>query len=99
MRPDGIWWIFIAAHIPMPDFVGQPVSTVSTWAKQNQMESGVVAMAPAEYSMEYDKDIVIRQSVNPGRKVKTNTPITITVSNGPDPDEEIEFPNIYFMTQ
>ena len=95
----GIWWIFIAAHIPMPDFVGQPVSTVSTWAKQNQMESGVVAMAPAEYSMEYDKDIVIRQSVNPGRKVKTNTPITITVSNGPDPDEEIEFPNIYFMTQ
>ena len=95
----GIWWIFIAAHIPMPDFVGQPVSAVSTWAKQNQMESGVVAMAPAEYSMEYDKDIVIRQSVNPGRKVKTNTPITITVSNGPDPDEEIEFPNIYFMTQ
>ena len=95
----GIWWIFFAPHIPMPDFVGQPVSTVSTWAKQNQMESGVVAMAPAEYSMEYDKDIVIRQSVAPGRKVKTNTPVTITVSNGPDPDEEIEFPNIYFMTQ
>ena len=95
----GIWWIFFAPHIPMPDFVGQPVSTVSTWAKQNQMESGVVAMAPAEYSMEYDKDIVIRQSVAPGRKVKPNTPVTITVSNGPDPDEEIEFPNIYFMTQ
>lgn len=93
-----IYWFGFAPKIVVPDFVGQDVSVVSTWATQNKMDAGVVAMAPEEYSLEYDEGIVMAQSVAAGTRVKQSTPITITVSAGPDPDEAIEFPDLNSMT-
>lgn len=86
-----VWWFAFAAKITLPDFVGQNISEVSTWARQNKMESGVVA-TKEEYSMEFDKDIVISQSIEGGKKVKPNTPITFVVSIGADPQEAVSFP-------
>lgn len=94
----GIYWFLFAPHITVPDFVGKDVAEVSIWAKQNKMDSGVVAMAPEKYSFEYERGVVMEQSVAPGKKVKKNTPITITVSAGADPDEKIDFPNLKEMT-
>ena len=80
-----------APHITLPDFRGKNISEVSTWAKQNKMESSAIATSEPVYSMEYEKGVVVEQSVAGGKKVKKDTPITFTVSNGPDPDEKIAF--------
>lgn len=94
-----IWFFLLRATILVPDFVGRPISEVSTWAKQNKMESSAIAMGTSVFSLEYDKDIVIEQSVSAGKKVKKDTPITIIVSKGPDPDEKLSFPDFKSMSQ
>ncbi len=86
-----IYWFKFAPHITLPDFRGKNISEVSTWAKQNKMESSAIATSEPVYSMEYEKGVVVEQSVAGGKKVKKDTPITFTVSNGPDPDEKIAF--------
>ena len=94
-----IWWFFIAVHITMPDFVGKKTGDVSNWAKQYKIESTSIALAEPVYSLEYEKDTIISQSVEAGKKVRPDTPITLTLSKGPDPEEEIDFPDIKNMTQ
>lgn len=86
-----VYWFKFAPHITLPDFRGKNISEVSTWAKQNKMESSAIATSEPVYSMEYEKGVVVEQSVAGGKKVKKDTPITFTVSNGPDPDEKIAF--------
>lgn len=86
-----IYWFKFAPHITLPDFRGKNISEVSTWAKQNKIESSAIATSEPVYSMEYEKGVVVEQSVAGGKKVKKDTPITFTVSNGPDPDEKIAF--------
>ena len=86
-----IYWFKFAPHITLPDFRGKNISEVSTWAKQNKMESSAIATSEPVYSMEYEKGVVVEQSVAGGKKVKKDTPITFTVTNGPDPDEKIAF--------
>lgn len=86
-----IYWFKFAPHITLPDFRGKNISEVSTWAKQNKMESSAIATSEPVYSMEYEKGVVVEQSVAGGKKIKKDTPITFTVSNGPDPDEKIAF--------
>ncbi len=86
--------------ITMPNFVGRNISEVSNWARQNSMESNAIATNEPVYSLEYDQGVVMEQSVAEGTKIKTSTPITFTVSNGPDPNENIDFPSdIMSMTQ
>lgn len=95
-----IYWFGFAPHIELPNFVGKNISEVSTWAKQNKMESSAIATSEPVYSLEYEKGVVVSQSKEAGTKVKTDTPITFTVSNGPDPDEQISFPtDIKSMTK
>lgn len=86
-----IYWFKFAPHITLPDFRGKNISEVSTWAKQNKIESSAIATSEPVYSMEYEKGVVVEQSVAGGKKVKKDTPITFTVSNGPDPEEKIAF--------
>ncbi|MBR3343602.1 MAG: PASTA domain-containing protein, partial [Solobacterium sp.] len=81
----------------MPEFAGKKLSEVSSWARQNKIENTSIATVE-EYSLEYADDVVISQTVNAGKKIKPDTPITFTVSKGPDPDEKISFPDIRNMT-
>ncbi len=85
-------------HITMPQFVGKTMSDVSSWARQQQMETTAIAQSTPVYSLEYAEGVIIEQSVEEGKKIKTDTPITFTVSGGPDPDELIDFPDIQSMT-
>lgn len=94
-----IWFFAFAPKITMPDFVGKKLSDVSTWARQNKMESSAIATSEPEYSLEYDKDVVMAQSVEAGKKIKPDTPITLTISAGPDPAEKISFPDLKSMTK
>ena len=87
-----LYWLLWAPKITMPNFVGKNISDVSSWARQNKMEASAIA-TKEEYNFEYADSIVIDQSVPEGKKVKPSTPITITVSKGADPTEEINFPS------
>ena len=86
-----IWFFLIRAKITLPDFAGKNLSDVSSWAKQNKIQSTSIATSYV-FSMEYDNDVVISQTPAAGTKVKPDTPINLTVSKGPDPDEAISFP-------
>ncbi|MCR5450621.1 MAG: PASTA domain-containing protein [Solobacterium sp.] len=92
-----IYWLGFAPKIVMPEFTGKKISDVSSWARQNKIDNTSIATVE-EYSLEYPDDYVISQTVNAGKKIKSSTPITITVSKGPDPDEKISFPDIRNMT-
>ena len=92
-----IWFFALRSPIVLPDFTGKTLSEVSAWAAQNKIESTAIART-YEYSLEYDSDVVISQTPAGGKRVKKNTPITFTVSQGADPNEEIPFPDIRSMT-
>lgn len=93
-----IYWFFFAPKIEVPNFVGQNVSNVTTWLSQNDIERSKVALQE-EYSMEYDKDMVISQSVDEGKKITTSTALTFVVSLGADPDESISVPDLENMNE
>ena len=93
-----IYWFFFAPKIEVPNFVGQNVSNVTTWLSQNDIERSKVALQE-EYSMEYDKDMVISQSVDEGKKITTSTALTFVVSLGADPDESITVPDLENMNE
>lgn len=92
----GIYFIFFAPKISLPDFTGKPKSELTTWLSQNGIQSSVVALTE-EYSMEYDKDVVISQQQKAGKKIHKDTPLNFTISKGPDPDELIPFPDLMNM--
>ena len=92
-----LWFFVLRSPIVLPDFTGRNLSEVSAWAAQNKIENTAIART-YEYSLEYDTDVVISQTPAAGKRIKKNTPITLTVSQGADPDEEIAFPDIRSMT-
>ena len=94
-----VWFFLIRASITVPNFVGKTLDDVSSWAKQNQMSSSAIATTSPEYSMDYDSGVVVKQSLSEGTMVKKDTPISITLSQGPNPDDSVDFPDIKSMTQ
>lgn len=94
-----VWFFVFRASISMPNFVGKTLDDVSAWAKQNKIESSSIATTAPEYSMDYADGMVLKQSVNEGTMIKKTTPITLTLSQGPDPTESIAFPDIKNMSQ
>ena len=93
-----VYWFFLAPKIEVPQFVGKKVSEVSAWVSQYEIEKSKVAITE-EFSMEYDKDYVISQSVEEGKKIKKSTPLNFVVSKGADPDEEVSVPDLESMSE
>lgn len=91
------YFLFFAPKIAMENFVGRPLTEVTAWARQHGVENTAVALN-YEYSLDVKEGNIINQNVDPGKKIKKNTPLTFVVSNGADPGEEIMFPNIMSMT-
>ena len=74
--------------IDVPDFTGKAQRIVEMWAKKNDLEDQV--KFKEEYSDDVLGDCVISQSA---RKVSSKSTITFTLSQGPDPDKEVELPD------
>lgn len=81
-------------RVTMPDLVGKTLDEAATWASQND----VTLYQKSVYSLTADADTVVSQETKVGQSVKKNSLITIGVSLGADPEEEIEFPDIKNMT-
>ncbi|MBR2675339.1 MAG: PASTA domain-containing protein [Solobacterium sp.] len=92
-----IWFLFFRANIMIPDFTGKTLTEAANWAKQNKIDTNALART-YEYSTEYDNDVIISQTPEGGTRIKTNTPITFIVSQGADPEEPVDFPDIKSMT-
>lgn len=91
------YFLFFAPKIKMPDFIGKDINEFTFWATQYEIDrTGVVVSK--EYNFEYDKDVIIKQSITPDTKIKKDSKISIVTSDGPDPDELVTFPDIKNMT-
>ena len=92
------YFLFFAPKIEMPNFVGQTKSDVASWVKQQGITtSGIVFKE--EYNFDNDENVILTQSVNAGKKVKSDVKITFTISLGADPDEKISVPDIKTMSK
>jgi|GEM_PF-1559814 len=92
----GAYFLFFAPKITMENFVGKQVSDVSAWVRQYEIENTGIVMTK-EYSTEYDENYIMAQSVKPGTKIKKDVKVTFTVSQGADPQEYINFPDLKSM--
>jgi len=92
----GIYFLFLAPKIEMPDFVNKNRSDVAAWVKQQGIEaSGIVF--EEEYDFDSEDGQILSQSVPAGKKVKNNVKINFSLSLGPDPDEKIRVPDLESM--
>lgn len=97
-------YFFFVPKIVMPDFVNgteydHTLTAVSNWARQYQISTTSIAQADPQYSDTVAKGDIMAQSVEAGTRIKKDTPITFTLSNGPDPNVAVSFPDIRSMTK
>ena len=91
-----IFFIFrIVNTVEVPNWQGRNISEAVTWGT---LEIGAVEIEH-EYSLEYDEDIIIAQSRDPGSNMSRNANLALTVSQGPDMTEEVDLPEFEEMTR
>lgn len=76
-------------RIKMPDFQDKSVTEARKWAAENRMELEI----KEAYSLKSESSDVMKQGVAPGKNVKKGSTISLTVSEGPDPEEIIKLPD------
>ncbi|SEN56781.1 serine/threonine protein kinase [Amphibacillus marinus] len=84
-----------AVHAEVEDFTNQPVSEVRAWASEHEIELVITN----NYSLEYDSNHVIEQSVAKGDKIRKGRELAIVSSLGPDPEEQLLFPDFEELTE
>lgn len=86
---------YLMVHVKVEDFVDEPVADARAWAKENKVEVEL----EQEYSMEYDVNRIISQSVSAGDKIRKGKTLQLVASLGPDPDEIIPLVDFSEMDQ
>ncbi len=92
----GVYFMFFAPKITMPDLVGQTTADLGVWAKQEGI-AGTNFILIEEYSFDVKEDVIMEQSVAVGTKINEDKIITFTVSMGADPSEPILIPDLKSM--
>lgn len=91
-----IFFIYhMLVHVKVEDFVAQPVSEARAWASENDVEIEL----EQEYSMEYEANQIISQSISAGDKIRKGRTLQLTSSLGADPEETIPLADFSEMTQ
>ncbi len=93
-----VYFLFLRPKIEMPNFVGKTQSDVAAWVRQQEIDSTGIIMN-REYSMDFDENQIISQSIEPGKKIRKDAKINFVLSQGADPDEKIKVPDIANMTK
>lgn len=92
------YFLFFAPKIPVPYFVGSSKSDVAAWVKQQGIEpSGIIFKE--KYDFDTDKDTILSQDIESGKKVGKDAKITFELSKGADPDEKIAVPDLMNMSR
>lgn len=85
---------FLMNRVEMPDYVNKPFSEAKAWALKNRIE----IEATQEFSLEFDENRVISQSVAASKGVQKGSVIQMTVSKGADPDGKLPLPDFATMS-
>ena len=64
--------------ISVPNFNNKNYTDVTNWGSKNKIK----IIKREEYSNTVNKDVVIEQSVNPGKKITSKESLTVTISKG-----------------
>lgn len=92
------YFLFFAPKIVMENFIGRSKNDLFAYLRQQGIEaSGVITKEV--YNFEYDKDVVIKQSVEAGKKIKKDSKLNFEISKGADPEEKINLPDLKMMTK
>lgn len=81
-------------QVEMKEFVGTSIAEARTWGLANN----ITIEEDKVFSIEYDENMIIEQSVEASGKLQKGSVLKLTVSKGPDPDEIIEIPDLESMT-
>lgn len=92
-----IFFLFPAKKIEIPDFTNKTKAEVETWITENELSLDQVLIA-YEYNETIMKDQVLTQSIVGGETLKKDDILTITLSNGSDPDLIVTLPDFKDMT-
>ncbi|MEG2995280.1 MAG: PASTA domain-containing protein [Erysipelotrichaceae bacterium] len=92
-----IFFLFPAKKIEIPDFTNKTKAEVETWITENELSLDQVLLA-YEYNETIMKDQVLTQSIVGGETLKKDDILTITLSNGSDPDLIVTLPDFKDMT-
>ena len=81
-------------HVPaigqVADFTGKSLTDVVRWAEKNN----VTLNQDYEYSDMVPEYSVISQNIDAGKKIKDVNELTVSISEGPNPDKEIIVPDM-----
>lgn len=81
-------------HVPaigqVADFTGKSLTDVVRWAEKNK----VTLNQDYEYSDMVPEYSVISQNIDAGKKIKDVNELTVSISEGPNPDKEIIVPDM-----
>lgn len=78
--------------VTVPSFPGKTKSDVESWMSQNSLSSDRCLFDYA-YDEEKDRDVVLSQSIEADSVLGPQEVLTITLSDGPDPDKEFQMPD------
>lgn len=83
--------------IEIPDFLNKTKLEVETWMFDNDLTEERVTLT-YEYNETIEKDSVVSQSIVAGEKLKKDELLSITLSNGFDPELVVTLPDFTGMT-
>ena len=82
-------------RVPVPDVAGQSVAD----ARRQLEEAGFEVQEQTEFSSSVPEGQVIRTSPTSGTEAPRRSVVTIVVSDGPEPIQEVEVPSVVNQTQ
>ncbi|GBU10906.1 hypothetical protein AwErysi_05220 [Erysipelotrichaceae bacterium] len=84
---------FLNNQVIMPSFVDKPYADARTWALKNRVE----IEATQSFSIEFDENQVVTQSIPEAKKIQKGAVVKMTISKGADPDQKVQIPDFATM--
>lgn len=81
-------------HVKVPAFQGQEIAKAREWS----VEEGILLNIKNTYNFELATNKIVKQDIAAGAKIKKGKTLKLTVSLGPDPDEQVILPEFEAMT-
>lgn len=95
----GTAFYYFINQVKIPDYVGKPVSELKAWANRNDVTLEITEV----FSLEVSKDYIISLDPLANSKIQKGSNMSVEISKGADPDEQILVPdftgNTYFQIQ
>lgn len=83
-------WLYINKKTELPDMTNWTEEQIHTWVDKYHENTQI----EKTFNLDVPLGRYVSQSIKKGEKIPKETPLTIYVSSGPDPNESITFPDI-----